>query len=1109
MQKLYVLVFSVLACVYSFGQGPGGGSIEFSTGQLGYVSIPKQLPESGTLEFQIKPKSFFNYNSVFDNSVGGNDWEMWIYEDGRVAARVASGSDKLEYNLNDLNGPDTWYHMAFSWQKKESGKVDYSLWVNGEKKSEKMDQTWIDPGENFYFNGGNAGNHKGDKGGDNSFDEIRLWNTPLTIDQLAKVTGKSIEESTVNAIDGLTWENLLLYYPCDEATGETLNDKTGHVNAQITGTFVRNSNYPCNISLNSNPAGAGSVSGAGGYQVGDLITLEAVSTEYCTFSHWSLGDDEVSKDATYSFQAQAGDFTYTAHYNMQYTFEGGDGSVNDPYQVATLGQLRQLSEITIMSDKYFILVKDIDATDSKNWNEGKGFQPIGSEAAPFTGSFKGQGHAISHLTINREEEINVGLFGYTSSSTITDIVLDNPVIKGKEKVGAFAGKATGIFENCIVIQGDIQGSERSIGGLIGVLSSPGDIKKCYTTGMINAPSASKVGGLIGTNSGKASDCFSLASVTGKSNVGGLIGYNFMKNYHCYAAGKVTAESSAGGVIGYSVDKSQSFLYWDKSTSGQATSAGSYSSNGLTTGAFATKSRFSNWDFNNIWCMADLENVQRPMLKRAQFIYWDQKFENVNTGDIIPLEATSNSGRPVQYTSSDRTIAYIENNELHVKANGEVTITAAIQGDDQWIGTNNMQVVKKTIQISKKQLQIIIDDLQQVYDGNEKEVTVTTVPEGIEVNVKYIKQGTNWGFARDAGTYEVEVTSANEGYVGRATATLVIAKGTPKIVWDQDLNQVDNGDEIPLVASSERFLLLDFKTTTPDLVELSQYMDNYKLRAIKPGEAKVTAYVLADKNWKATELTRTFTVHVYPKELQISIDDLQQVYDGNNKEVTITTEPEGVAVRVTYTNNGLITDVANEAGSYEVKVTSADPDYQGSASVTLVIDKGTPVIDWDQDLSQVKVGDEVSLVASNDLNNKMYFKTTTPDLVDVIENLGNYKFKALKPGEATVTVFMQPSTNWNGAELTRTITIQTPTVLDIITVQKVQVMPNPTHDKVAIINGCNGAPYLIFNLSGELVMEGILTSDSNAISLGELPNGIYLLQTTGVNNQSVIKKVVKH
>ena len=93
---------------------------------------------------------------------------------------------------------------------------------------------------------------------------------------------------------------------------------------------------------------------------------------------------------------------------------------------------------------------------------------------------------------------------------------------------------------------------------------------------------------------------------------------------------------------------------------------------------------------------------------------------------------------------------------------------------------------------------------------------------------------------------------------------------------------------------------------------------------------------------ATSAAALLTVNPLPATVTLS--NLQFVYDGNAKVPTATTAPAGLAVQLTY--NGDATAPVN-AGSYAVVATIADPNYVGSTTGTLTIDKATPLVTWVQ------------------------------------------------------------------------------------------------------------------------------------------------------------------
>ena len=192
---------AVLHGAPAFTNGAAGTALVLD-GVDDYVSCEYQLPEHGTIALWYRPVFFYNFNSVFDNSVHENDWEMWIYESGVLRTRVArDGSGQISYDLNNLNGSNQWYHITLTWDRAVAQTV---LYINGEFCGNGTITTWMTPGSMFFIGGGKSGNTKG-RGW---VDDVRVYDTVLTEAQVRNVHASvaeympvvyvSFDESTAN-----------------------------------------------------------------------------------------------------------------------------------------------------------------------------------------------------------------------------------------------------------------------------------------------------------------------------------------------------------------------------------------------------------------------------------------------------------------------------------------------------------------------------------------------------------------------------------------------------------------------------------------------------------------------------------------------------------------------------------------------------------------------------------------------------------------------------------------------------------------------------------------------------------------------------------------------
>ncbi len=115
-------------------------------------------------------------------------------------------------------------------------------------------------------------------------------------------------------------------------------------------------------------------------------------------------------------------------------FAGGDGTLGNPFQIATADQL---NEVRNHLDKNFVLTANINL-DVAPYNSGSGWEFIGSSATPFAGRFNGNGQTISNLYINRPTTYPVGLFGEISGE-ISNLGIEGGSVSGRYYVGGLLG----------------------------------------------------------------------------------------------------------------------------------------------------------------------------------------------------------------------------------------------------------------------------------------------------------------------------------------------------------------------------------------------------------------------------------------------------------------------------------------------------------------------------------------------------------------------------------------------------------------------------------------------------------------------------------------------
>ena len=265
------------------------------------------------------------------------------------------------------------------------------------------------------------------------------------------------------------------------------------------------------------------------------------------------------------------------------SFAGGSGTSSSPYQISNAAQLAYMAYLvnsnTTYRNKYYQLTADIDLS-AHYW------YPIGKESYSFNGTFDGQYHTVSNMTINNTATgmgvKYLGLFGYIgkynltvtiknlfmenamvtdSSATYTSFLvgcngdklyLNNISIDNSEFVyassttvsttGTYFGGLVGYSNNLLSIdnaniyKASIRSNKEMTGGCIGYCSNSGSLTITNVNSIIDelmtSNTVAKLGGLVGEVEIKTGSYITIQYISvyiedsagSGSYYGGLIGY---------------------------------------------------------------------------------------------------------------------------------------------------------------------------------------------------------------------------------------------------------------------------------------------------------------------------------------------------------------------------------------------------------------------------------------------------------------------------------------------------------------------------------------------------------------------------------------------------------
>ena len=358
---------------------------------------------------------------------------------------------------------------------------------------------------------------------------------------------------------------------------------------------------------------------------------------------------------------------------------------------------------------------------------------------------------------------------------------------------------------------------------------------------------------------------------------------------------------------------------------------------------------------------------------------------------VALSATATSGLGVSFAVTDGP-GTLENGVLTFTGVGTVVVVASQDGDGNW---NAAAPVTNEVVVSEAAAQVTLGDLAQMYDGTAHAVSVTTVPDGLAVNVTYDGE-TNAPV--NAGEYAVSAVVDDALYTGVATGLLVVAKGDQTITFPSIGAQIVT-NSVALSATASSGLGVSFAVTDgPGTIESGV------LSFTGVGTVTVVASQDGDTNWNAAAPVTNEGV-VSAAAAQVTLDGLTQTYDGAAHAVSVTTVPDGLTVNVTYDGE---TNAPVNVGEYAVSAVVDDALYTGVATGLLVVAKADQTIAFPSIGAQI-VTNSVALSATATSGLGVSFAVT--DGPGAIEN-GILTFTGV--GTVTVVATQGGDANWNAA-----------------------------------------------------------------------------------------------
>lgn len=232
--------------------------------------------------------------------------------------------------------------------------------------------------------------------------------------------------------------------------------------------------------------------------------------------------------------------------------DSGAGLMIDPY---ALLRPEDFMFVARHPSAYFEMATDMDFTDKHL-----------TEVSVFSGSFDGNNHTISNLTIDATTNNGTGLFSTIDSGTVQDVKFQDCTINGSNHsyVGFIAGKSNNLQLSGIYMDGSTLNDVRMAGLLIGRAEGKSVLLNATlkNSSIANNPAVSNlnfIGGAIGGSDVAVGDYTHMTNInlenvditSAKStSLGGLVGYSSNEIFidSCKFSGNIVGKQYVGGII---------------------------------------------------------------------------------------------------------------------------------------------------------------------------------------------------------------------------------------------------------------------------------------------------------------------------------------------------------------------------------------------------------------------------------------------------------------------------------------------------------------------------------------------------------------------------------
>ena len=514
-----------------------------------------------------------------------------------------------------------------------------------------------------------------------------------------------------------------------------------------------------------------------------------------------------------------------------------------------------------------------------------------------------------------------------------------------------------------------------------------------------------------------------------------------------------------------------------------------------------------------------EQPSQPETPKATQVMLDVIQREVKVDDLFTLVANvlpkEADQKVTWHLSQPGILDMVGNGQFKALKAGEVTITATAQDGSGMKATCRVTVKNpKATQVvlNKTQHNAIVDDVFTL--------TTQVMPEKAVQNVVWtmdktdILQDLGNGKFKALKAGEVTITAtAQDGSGMKATCHVVVKNPmATQVVLNETQHNAIVDDIFTLTAQVMPEKAAQNVVWTMDKTNTLQDLGEGKFKALKAGEVTITATAQDGSEVKAT----CRVVVKNPIATQVVLNASNKfVYVEEVFTLNANILPEKAVQKVSWElSNATIVESLGDGRFLALRegrttITAVATDGSGVRAVCHVvvqakkpvvpeIPKATEVV-LDSLQRTVHAEEEFTLIAKVMPEKAIQKVVWTMDKTDILQDLGEGKFKALKTGVVTITATAQDG---SGVKATCHVTVIPPTTLDL---KKTDVRHSLHWEGTTLVlRGAKpGSIVRVYSMKGKKLHQLVTTDSEVRIDFG-LWHGVYLLETTDGFRRKVVR-----